>query len=148
MKRIILTALALCALSVGIVANAASSKVYAADTTDAQTKSDLCSGVNATSAGTDANGNPVTTCADTSGSISNTVANLINLFSLIIGLTAVIMIMVGGFKYVTASGDSSKVSSAKTTITYAIVGLIIVLMAQSLVHFVINRVTTTPPAKK
>ena len=55
------------------------------------------------------------------------------------------MIMVGGFKYITSGGDSGKISSAKATIIYALVGLVIVAMAQFIVRFAI-RTTTNPPS--
>lgn len=63
----------------------------------------------------------------------------IDVFSAIIGVVAVVMIMVGGFKYITSAGDSSKVSSAKSTIIYAIIGLIIVVLSQTIVKFVISK---------
>jgi hypothetical protein len=50
------------------------------------------------------------------------------------------MIMVGGFKYVTSGGDGSKVSSAKSTIIYAIVGLVIVALSQGIVKLVLNKI--------
>ncbi len=62
----------------------------------------------------------------------------VNIFSLIVGVIAVIMIIVGGLKYITSGGDSGNVSSAKNTIIYAIVGLIIVALAQFIVRFVLG----------
>lgn len=69
------------------------------------------------------------------------IANVTNILSLIVGIVAVIMIIVSGFKYVTSGGDSARVSSAKTTIIYAIIGLIIVVLAQIIVRFVIGKAT-------
>lgn len=63
----------------------------------------------------------------------------INAFSLIIGVTAVIMIMVGGMKYVLSNGDSGNVNSAKNTILYALIGLVVVALAQIVVRYVLNR---------
>lgn len=68
-------------------------------------------------------------------SLLNTV---INIFSLVVGVIAVIMIIVGGLRYITSGGDSGKVSAAKTTIIYALVGLVIVALAQLIVHFVLS----------
>ncbi|MBA3758805.1 hypothetical protein H0X10_04235 [Candidatus Saccharibacteria bacterium] len=73
--------------------------------------------------------------------INGMIATVINFFSLIVGVVAVIMIIVGGFKYITSGGDSSNVTSAKNTILYAIIGLIIVALAQWIVRFVLDRVT-------
>jgi hypothetical protein len=47
------------------------------------------------------------------------------------------MIIIGGLKYITSGGESSNVSGAKNTIIYAIVGLIVVALAQFIVHFVL-----------
>lgn len=129
MKRLFIIAMAFLSISVAGLAITHSSTVLA------DAKSDLCAGANAATGGTG--------CGDTSGTINKTLKNIVNLFSSIIGVIAVIMIMVGGFRYITAGGESGKVSSAKTTITFAIVGLIIVALAQSLVRFVLNRTSTT-----
>ncbi|MBA3758807.1 hypothetical protein H0X10_04245 [Candidatus Saccharibacteria bacterium] len=77
--------------------------------------------------------------------INDIVATVVNILSFIVGAVAVIMIIVAGFKYVTSGGDSNSISGAKSTLLYAIVGLIIVAMAQFLVKFVFDRVTTDRP---
>ncbi len=51
------------------------------------------------------------------------------------------MIIVGGLKYITSGGDSGNITSAKNTILYAIVGLIVVALAQIIVRFVLQRAT-------
>lgn len=56
---------------------------------------------------------------------------------LITGAISVIMIIVGGFKYVISNGDSNGLQGAKNTILYALVGLIVVLFAQVIVRFVL-----------
>ena len=61
------------------------------------------------------------------------------------GIVAVLIIIVGGIRYTTSNGDASKIKSAKDTITYAIVGLVVVIMAAVLTQFVIFR-TTAPAA--
>jgi hypothetical protein len=58
-------------------------------------------------------------------------------------VVAVIMIIVGGLKYITSGGDSGNITSAKNTILYAIVGLIVVALAQIIVRFVLERATAT-----
>lgn len=79
--------------------------------------------------------------SDTSGTdkINGIVNTVVNLFSWIVGVVAVIMIIVGGFRYITSGGDSAKVGTAKTTIIYAIIGLIIVALAQIVVKFVLAK---------
>lgn len=72
--------------------------------------------------------------------IQRIVTTIVNIFSIIVGIVAVIMIIWGGFKYITSGGDSGNITSAKNTIIYAILGLVIVALAQFLVQFVLERV--------
>jgi L-fucose isomerase-like protein len=92
---------------------------------------EVCSGIEATG---------TTSCADT-GQVTSIIKTIVNILSIIVGVAAVIMIIVGGLKYVTSGGESSAIASAKSTILYAIVGLVIAALAQFLVKFVLGRVT-------
>lgn len=85
-------------------------------------------------------GSNTTTCDSNSSttSLTNLAAKVISIFSVLVGVVAVIMVIFGGFKYITSGGDSNSVSGAKNTLIYAIVGLIIVALAQFIVHFVLN----------
>ena len=74
---------------------------------------------------------------DDASKMSTTVVNTM-LF--ILGILAVIMIIVSGIKYVTANGDASKIKSAKDTLTYSIVGLVVAILAYSIVNFVVTRI--------
>ena len=79
---------------------------------------------------------------DSNGSqnnINTLLTSIINIFSIIVGVIAVIMIIVGGLRYITSGGESGKVGAAKTTIIYALVGLVIVALAQLIVHFVLGQ---------
>lgn len=73
--------------------------------------------------------------------INAIISTIINLFSLVVGVISVIMIIIGGLKYITSGGDSGNVTNAKNTILYAIIGLVIVALAQVIVRFVIERIT-------
>ena len=73
--------------------------------------------------------------------INDLIATVINIFSLVVGIVAVIMIIIGGLKYITSSGDSNNVTSAKNTILYAIIGLVVVALAQFIVKFVLQKAT-------
>jgi uncharacterized membrane protein len=84
------------------------------------------------------------TPADASNNIDSTIRSVINLLSVVIGVIAVIMIMLGGFRYITSGGSSERVTSAKNTIMYALIGLIIVALAQLIVRFVLNESTKAP----
>ena len=97
----------------------------------------LCTGVNATAG---SGGSSCNTTAGTTG-IQSLITTVINIFSIIVGVVAVIMIIIGGFKYITSGGESSNISGAKNTILYALVGLVIVALAQFIVHFVLGNVT-------
>lgn len=74
------------------------------------------------------------------GKIQDIVTTIINIFSIIVGIVAVIMIIYGGFKYITSGGDSGNITSAKNTIVYAIIGLVVVALAQFIVQFVLEKV--------
>ena len=84
-------------------------------------------------------------CDDDGGdsSFAGLSKKIINIFSIVVGSVSVIMIIIGGFRYIISGGDSTGVSGAKNTILYAIVGLVIVLFAQVIVRFVLTN-TTTP----
>jgi hypothetical protein len=100
----------------------------------------VCGGVDITP-GAQA-GNCETTGGDAATTVSTLLRRIINIFSWIVGVIAVIMIIVGGLKYITSGGDSSNVSSAKNTILYALVGLVIVALAQFIVRFVLGQANT------
>ncbi len=99
------------------------------------------------------------TCSGTSGDLTGHTAGcsadqstlnkyatlIINLLSVIIGFVAVVMIIFGGFRYITSGGSSEKVSGAKNTILYGIIGLVIVALAQVIVQFVLNKTANPGP---
>jgi hypothetical protein len=76
-----------------------------------------------------------------SDKVNGTIRTFINLLTAAVGVAAVIMIIVGGFRYITSGGASEKVTSAKNTILYAVIGLVVVALAQVIVRFVLFRVT-------
>jgi hypothetical protein len=78
---------------------------------------------------------------DSEDDLNTVITNVVNVLSLIVGIIAVIMIVIGGFRYITSGGDSGNVSGAKNTILYAIVGLVIVALAQFIVRFVLSQST-------
>ena len=70
--------------------------------------------------------------------VKDLAVKIVNIFSIIVGVAAIIMILYGGFRYITSGGSSDKVGSAKNTLIYAIVGLIVVALAQVIVNFVLS----------
>lgn len=102
--------------------------------------SNLCQGSNLTF---DTNTNGCDSSVTGSGSkFTDFIKKVINILSVIIGAIAVLMIIVGGFRYVTSAGNAEGTKAARQTIVYAIVGLVIVALAQVIVHFVLNSVTS------
>lgn len=72
-------------------------------------------------------------------SLFNLFESVINLLLVIIGVIAVIMIVVGGIKYTTSGGDGNATKSARDTVVYAVVGLVIAIMSYAIVNFVLSK---------
>ncbi|MGH7234615.1 MAG: hypothetical protein ACREF7_04195 [Candidatus Saccharimonadales bacterium] len=75
---------------------------------------------------------------DISTGVKNIAVTVVNILSIVVGIVAVIMIIYGGFRYITSGGESGNVSGAKNTLLFAIVGLVIVALAQVIVRWVIG----------
>ncbi len=138
-QRILLTI----ALSLGLVAPLAVPVIASAATdTTPNLSNALCQGVALKI------DNSCVNDSTSQNTVNNIIAISLNLFSLLVGIVAVIMIIVGGLKYITSGGESSNVTGAKNTILYAIVGLVIVALAQVIVRFVLKKtdaaITPTP----
>lgn len=127
MKKLLLTLASLIAV---LVPGLLPATVYAAPTAASQA---LCEGADDGSGTADCTG-------DTSGqTVSNIIKVAIRLFQGIVGILAVFYITMGGLGYITSSGDASKAKTARERIIYAMVGLIIVGIAEILVRFALNR---------
>lgn len=91
--------------------------------------------------GTDDEGNFV--CLDSNTgqtpSISSVIKTIADVLLGIIGAVAVIMLIIGGFRYVVSAGDSSALESAKNTILYAVVGIVVAFMAYAAVRFIVTQ---------
>jgi len=72
-------------------------------------------------------------------SVADIFKTIVNVLLFVIGAISVIMIIVGGIKYTTSNGDSSSVTSAKNTIMYAVVGLLVSMFAYAIVNFIVTR---------
>jgi hypothetical protein len=107
-------------------------------TTDIQ--NGLCSGANL-----QFTANPSSCQQDRSAiaRVNSIIRRIVNLLSVLVGVVAVIMIIIGGLRYVTSGGSDASVSGAKNTILYAVIGLVIVAMAQVLVHFVLSNLANS-----
>lgn len=70
--------------------------------------------------------------------VDEIVKAVVNWLLFAVGVISVIMLVVGGIKYSTSAGDSNKVTSAKNTIMYALIGLAVAVLAFAIVNFVID----------
>ena len=70
--------------------------------------------------------------------VNDIVLAVVNWLLFAVGVVSVVMLIVGGIKYATSAGDSNKVTSAKNTIMYAIIGLAVAVLAFAIVGFVMN----------
>jgi hypothetical protein len=67
---------------------------------------------------------------------------LSNVLLFVIGALSVIMLIIGGLRYLLSGGNGAAVTAAKNTILYAIIGIIVAMLAYAIVHFVINSFAT------
>ncbi len=70
--------------------------------------------------------------------MNDVIKTIITTMLFIVGILAVIMIIYGGIRYVTAHGDKTQVASAKDTVVYAVVGLVVAIVAYALVDWVVK----------
>jgi cytochrome bd-type quinol oxidase subunit 2 len=82
------------------------------------------------------------TCGDQGKAANDALATIINFFSVIVGIVAVIMIIVSGLQFMTANGNPQNIAKARSSLMYAIIGLVIVVLAQVIVHFAISQALT------
>lgn len=71
----------------------------------------------------------------------NTLANVFSAVLVFIGAMAVLFLLIGAARYVTANGDAKQISQAKNTIIYALVGMVVSALAFVIVQFVLGRIT-------
>lgn len=88
--------------------------------------------------------NMIKNSADSGKDVPATVTVVINTMLYIVGILAVAMIIFSGIRYLTAHGDKSQVESAKNTLIYSVVGLVIAIIAYAIVNFVIGRFESAP----
>jgi hypothetical protein len=102
------------------------------------------SGVCSTTGEGDTSSSPI--CANDNGNYTKAssdpalvkILSVIKLLDTVIGIAAVIMVIIGGIKFVTSSGESAGVASARNTIIFALVGLVVAVLAQLILALVIN----------
>lgn len=86
-----------------------------------------------------ANNSDPALCSGTDEGLFDVIRTVIQVMLIIGGIIAVIMIIIGGIKYMTSNGEQSHVKSAKDTILYAVIGLVVISIAFSLVTWVVGK---------
>lgn len=71
-------------------------------------------------------------------SFESNLQTIVNILLYVLGAIAVVMIVIGGIRYTTSNGEASQIKSAKDTILYSVIGLIVAIMAYAIVNFVVG----------
>ena len=119
-----------------VIATVALVSLLAAPVVHAQATKELCEGAGGTW------DTAKTTCS-TSGNkltVAGILKSAAQILSFLVGATAVIMMIIGGFRYVLSNGDASAAAGAKNTILYSVIGLIVAGMAYAIVSFVTKNI--------
>lgn len=74
-------------------------------------------------------------------SVNKLIQTVVNILSIVVGVVAVIMLIVSGFRFITGGSDTNSVAAARRTLIYALVGLVIVALAQFMVRAVLTTAT-------
>jgi hypothetical protein len=127
MKKLLAGIFVAVSMTVGLMV--ATAPAYAATSPTQSAKDQICTGVSGQTGGK---------CGTGGASINGIISVVLNVLSVIAGILAIIMIVVSGMKYVTSQGEAQAVAGAKKTLIYAIVGLVVVAMAQFIVHYVLR----------
>ena len=78
-------------------------------------------------------------CSTSPITVESGITRAVNILLFVTGVSAVIVIVVGGMRYVFSGGDPKNTAGAKDTILYAVIGLVVSLLAYAIVNFVIAR---------
>lgn len=127
MKHILATLKTIAASALLVVA-------LALPTAAADPKQSLCEGSGGTWNGTSCSN------AASQPELMTTIRNIANVLLFIMGAIAVVMIIIGGIRYITSNGEQNQVTGAKNTIMYAIIGVIVALTAYAIVNFVTSNI--------
>lgn len=137
-KRLLATPLLYIALFLGMVTTTTfpiiPSEVSAAPVDQSQAEL-ACRGSGGTWDGDECNSGEAGNCLFGSGCV---VTGIINVLIFLAGGLAVIMIIIGGIRYVISAGDQNAVTAAKNTILYAVIGLVVTMLAYAAVQFIIS----------
>ena len=71
---------------------------------------------------------------------NGTLNKVVTALAMVAGIVSVIFVIVGGIKFIFANGDSSAVSSAKKTVIYALIGLVVAVLSREIIAFVLSKI--------
>ncbi len=126
LKQLIFISLAL----IGVVATTIPASVSALGTTGVY---DTCS--------TDKTVSDTAVCKGGGDRVSGIVTTIVNVLLFLLGAVSVIVIIVAGIRYATSGGNTASVTGAKNMLLYAIVGLVVAMLAYAIVRFVTTYLT-------
>ncbi len=72
-------------------------------------------------------------------SLVSIIKTVVNVLLFAIGIASVIVIVISGFRFVTSNGDSNTVTSAKNSILYAVIGIVVAFSAYAIVNFILGQ---------
>ncbi|MCL1876719.1 pilin [Candidatus Saccharibacteria bacterium] len=137
-KAIIIIVAVIMAFGVGI--SLMPSSVGASASSEATEKA-LCDAEKAR--GVNADWNPTTKHCDRPDSTNpeNMISTILNILFFVLGIASIVMIIYGGIQFISSRGDPKKVSTAKSTVMYAIIGLIVAILALAITNWVMSVLT-------
>ena len=84
--------------------------------------------------------------SDEETALQDTIKNFLNTVYLWLGIIAVVVVVIGGVKYMISQGDSGQTQAAKNAITYSLVGLVVTLAAFAITNFFIDALEGRSPS--
>ena len=81
----------------------------------------------------------------TGADLRGAITNILNALLILAAIAALVMVVIGGVRYIFSSGDEDQTQSAKNTILYALVGLVVIALAAVAVNFILQAVGPPPP---
>lgn len=80
------------------------------------------------------------------GILGGLVGNIVSILIWSVGVIAIIVLLLGAYRYTTSAGDANKLKGAKDTIIYALIGIAVAVLAQVIVNITVN--ATNPPPEE
>lgn len=78
---------------------------------------------------------------DGTATVKRVIKTVVDILLFLVGSFAVIMMVIAGFRFVTANGDANTVSQAKNTIIYSVIGIVVAVMSWAIVNFILQAIT-------